>query len=564
MIVPKDFIIPTRIIRPYDDNIPSAYVTKEYGTTQNVCETLASEVEKWNPLDPVLITAPTGRGKSTFVFRELVPRCIQQKKNLLLLSNRVALCTQQKELIFEATNHPLQGLLPASVLREWEDFGCVRVLTYHKLTHFVNDPKNREWLADVMFVVADEAHYYAVDSVFNEWVGDALDCIVTRFKHAIRIYLTATEWTVLNILANAEGKLPMLIEKFRCLSFGEIPHYRRFLRYLFHADYSHVNLQFISGLDYVSKIVEESPNDRVLVFTDSKEKGKQLMHKLNSQFKNRSGFKAIYIDADSKGSQEWEEIIQNQRFEATVLISSQVLDCGINIIDPTLRHCIVSTFSRTALVQMLGRKRCSPGEKVNLYVCDLGENKLNWLLAQAYEIDDLVKEYESWDGHETKARQAALKKLAAKIWSMPDNRFRKFFRYAGNNGIKLNEQAVETLRRQIRFLERIRAGETTFQDEVLSWFGKTNQDAGEKLNAVERLKAFCEEVTGSQLSEENKATMRRLVNNAAAFIGVKEEHPGRAEKYTYIKFNNVFEILGFHFKVDNRYILVRTEAESLR
>ena len=71
-------------------------------------DVLAPEVPYWKPQTPVMIEAPTGSGKSTFVYQELIPRCLHRGGHLLLLSNRVALSYHQKMEIIEALDSPLK------------------------------------------------------------------------------------------------------------------------------------------------------------------------------------------------------------------------------------------------------------------------------------------------------------------------------------------------------------------------------------------------------------------------------------------------------------------------
>ena len=71
----------------YGDYIPRYYET--HNTEGWVKDALESEVDYWRSCQPVLLDAPTGCGKTTFVYDVLVKRVMEKGKNLLLISNRL-------------------------------------------------------------------------------------------------------------------------------------------------------------------------------------------------------------------------------------------------------------------------------------------------------------------------------------------------------------------------------------------------------------------------------------------------------------------------------------------
>ena len=58
-------LLNVRVSYPYDDRLHIFYQTHQC-EIPNVYEALASEVEYWEPRNPVLINAPTGMGKLFF------------------------------------------------------------------------------------------------------------------------------------------------------------------------------------------------------------------------------------------------------------------------------------------------------------------------------------------------------------------------------------------------------------------------------------------------------------------------------------------------------------------
>lgn len=74
----------------------------EYNTISctglNISDELSQKIKEWD-LYPILINAPTGSGKSSFVFNELAKYAAQKGQFVLVLSNRLALNLQQKSYL---------------------------------------------------------------------------------------------------------------------------------------------------------------------------------------------------------------------------------------------------------------------------------------------------------------------------------------------------------------------------------------------------------------------------------------------------------------------------------
>ena len=172
----------------------------------NVGDALKEEIELWDYRNPVFVDAQTGTGKTTFIKNQLLPLVSEHGSNILLLSNRIALSSQQKLYFMEALNDPRQGLLTDKGIAATEDFGCLRIMTYHRLQSLLNDAHNEEWIRKLAFVICDECHFLVADSTFNDQCDHILKQITSKFCHCKRIYMTATPWDVINPIAEAETK----------------------------------------------------------------------------------------------------------------------------------------------------------------------------------------------------------------------------------------------------------------------------------------------------------------------------------------------------------------------
>lgn len=96
-----------------------------------------------------------------------------------------------------------------------------------------------------------------------------------------------------------------------------------------------------------------SKDNKWIVFVDSKREGHALKELLKE-----AGVSAAYVDRDTSEPQKARnDIIQYEKFNQPVLITTQVLDNGINICDEAVKNIVIFYTDRTEFIQALGRKR---------------------------------------------------------------------------------------------------------------------------------------------------------------------------------------------------------------
>lgn len=163
-------------------------------------------------------------------------------------------------------------------------------------------------------------------------------------------------------------------------------------------------------VQYVETIGVDKDN-KMVIFVESKLYGE----KLEKAFKDTGGASAIFINAKNKNDknnkdedetakQAFNKIVETERFEQDVLITTAVLDNGVNIKDEKVKHLLILSFDRTQYLQMLGRVRNC--EKLTLYIPRnpkaMVQSKLNATRGQLYrvikEVADKNGEYELGDG----------------------------------------------------------------------------------------------------------------------------------------------------------------------
>lgn len=499
---PEDMNV--RIASEYDDPLkPKGYRTFRCDT-DSIKEALEEEVPYWRYWKAILIDAPPGRGKTSFVYEVLIPLAIKINRNVLLVANRNALSLQMKLDVMELIGSPLRDRLTDLGIRETDIFGSVGIVSYHSLPRFLNDPENEDWLDNVEYVVADECHYFTSDSSFNDLTEWHLKLITKHFKRAIRVYMTGTSWDVLRPIADAE--MAIKYDKERAC---KVHLDREIIRYHWQQDHSHVDLRFFRDLEEIKQLILGNPNEKYMIFVDSRDSGRALADALGKD-------RATYLDAESKGTKEMTKLLKEQTFDRQVLVTTKVLDCGINLWDNRLRHIVTVTDDRVSMLQMLGRKRRKPGERVNLYVCDMDLKLIAKRYRDGQELLAALREYQEGDSE-------VRHQMARSCWRSEDRKYRIYFRIT-DWSIVPNEAAFWALKRKDYFYRKLLEGHTTFRNEVCKWLGKTQEP--EKIPDDE-LNAFCEAHLGKELSEEEIVTVRKLIVETAVAKGYLEPQPTR-------------------------------------
>ncbi len=525
--------IEAKVVSIYDDYIPDFYRIFECDSN-NVVETLTPELEFWNTRNPVLIHAPPGRGKTTFANEVAVRRAIQGGKTALIISNRVAVSTQQKLKIMELIQSPLRGRLTDEGIRKTERFGPVSVITYHRLPAFLRDPENEKWIRNIGVVIADEIHILSADSKFNNMTECYVNLLTRRFQHAVRIYMSATPEEVLVPLAEAEKR------NYRDISGvlqGALQ--RDFLYYHFPADYSHVNLQFFDELGEIADMINTKPQDKWLVFVSSKPVGKAFAKELGSR--------ALYLDAESKETDEWNDLLKTSDFKQQVLVTTAVLDSGANIWSEELHNVVIMTDNKTSLIQMLGRKRLKPGEQVNVYVMNLDMKAVG---RRQMEYGSLVQWYDRY----LEATSDEREKMAVKFWRDSDDSLRHYFSLTRKGKLVPNEMAFFALRCRMHFYTSLLIGEVSFQKAVKGWLGLPE---GEEVPPKDRLLHFCEIHCDQELNDQEQAEFRKLVVLAVEHEGHKEPRPERIEKLQIEALQNRLSKISFPYRLERNKWIIR-------
>ncbi|WP_312340080.1 DEAD/DEAH box helicase [Anaerospora hongkongensis] len=233
--------------------------------------------------------------------------------------------------------------------------------------------------------------------------------------------------------------------------------------YEFKRDYSYINCKYIgqrksknddtnnSQSKFINRcqpilnliknqIKEESSANKIekwLIFVTNKQDGQDLLINIGSEY-------ADYIDAHTKNSEAYVKIYREGKFEKKVLITTSVIDNGINIIDLQVKHVVILVFDKVSFLQMLGRKRIELNQKITLYLMENEEKKLNWKLQKTYEALNQIKN-----------AQNNYKKIIKEIFDLNEFFFFKGYNYGYENLIGFNYFLMKKLECDVIFFKSI-------------------------------------------------------------------------------------------------------------
>ncbi len=401
---------------------------------------------KWTPATPIFISAQTGAGKNTFIEKVLIENLVPRKNKVLILSNRIALGRQEKgriAVLMDRIEPRPSGTITyrkdverrnGEMLDELEDFGSVTIKSYQGLR------KRPEVLKEVYdYVILDECHFFLADAKFNKFTFSILEDILDMYSDAVRVYMTATLSDVFIPIMKRElkerdyGKVkhyeleaskrlpPSLwgqnwspaFWRSNLLTNGGDEHEAYFeynaVVYEMERKFDHVCCRYLKAkaekteattddfsareilIEFIKKQIKEDggkrDKDKWLIFVSSISAGKELRDAIGPEFatlitakaKKQKTAKEDPLD-DSK--EIYQEICEKEKFSKKVVITTPVLDNGINIEDPNLKNIAILVFDKVCFMQMLGRKRIIGGEKINLYIQEYNaatiNSRLNW------------------------------------------------------------------------------------------------------------------------------------------------------------------------------------------
>lgn len=108
-----------------------------------VDDMIGDDYKDWRNSENVLISSPTGSGKTHFILNTLLPFAKAENRTILYACNRKVLCKQIENMVPE----------------EYKDY--IGIYTYQALEYKLKE------LRSYSYHIFDEAHYFFQDSIFN-------------------------------------------------------------------------------------------------------------------------------------------------------------------------------------------------------------------------------------------------------------------------------------------------------------------------------------------------------------------------------------------------------------
>lgn len=324
-------------------------VTKIPENIEFISEYLISRVRYWHYGDYIFVNAGTGTGKTTFIEQ----LAIKGNFNILILTNRTANRLQIKNHLKLNKNH-----YPRST---------VDVISYQTLENEMN--LTSQFLDMYDFVVLDEVHYFLSDADFNPKTNLSFEKII-HSHNSIKICMSATITQILLYFARKLGDY----YKNDLLAIQKIKIYELKRSSLI------IN-NIIEFNDFSKDLIPQILNDedKWLIFVDKKEKGQEIYHQLIKKL----GDDVVYIDREAVDTgikiqkSTFRDLVDDEIFYQRVLITTKLLDNGINIRSKKLKKIVCFENNPIELIQMIGRKRpIDKNDAVTIFVNRLSKQML--------------------------------------------------------------------------------------------------------------------------------------------------------------------------------------------
>lgn len=455
-----------------------------------------SVYSRWGDGSKVLLNAPTGMGKTTFILTDFLELCIEQQNKMLILCNRRLLREQYgydlAERFFRYTN------LSESVV----------VKTYQELAEEVRRSTNpKKIFDDFQVIICDEVHYFYYDSDFNGYgTFNLLQAIIYAgfFKTIVMITATMEETKPLleKVFKQCAFQLKLDLDKSQRTIIEKYERALEIYDFQDEADYSKFKCYFVEDVESLAKRIVESDN-KTIIFIDDKRKAENIKKLLVEKGK-LPATEIFLLNAEKLDECSNNEVVRAlalaHKVLPKVLITTSVLDNGVSIHDPEVGNIVLATESRISFVQMLGRLRQESIHGCNLFFYP---RDVEYYAKRVEQYEEKIKKFNEleqmnldenmfefltvgWNGNDEEAcfiRKALLVTCEPFLYYEKD--FDRIFldhTYIRRTGprLTLNKFAMEKtgdmLLAEKRFYKLALQGIEKVAEEQMSWLGKAKSE----------------------------------------------------------------------------------------
>lgn len=375
-----------------NENIKKIEVPEKYRCQGDYVSSAITEetIKIWQPGVNIYISAGTGKGKNTFIKNHLLKFSNYNSGNIVIFENRESLLSQQRmDLInfIDPQAEIYQNLQDNYKSESMVIFGRhknIMLISYQKaaLKLLCGDNYFMDFLNRSRYVVFDEVHYLIDDSDFNKGVNVITDNLIQRYitaerkllpnpfiPNATRIFMSGSMEEMF-VVFQQMGCIFDTNNAFYNFSKENIIEYSLLADHIVSlpTDYSYISPYMYKEYSDIIPLINDS-NDKWLIFINSKKQGNELCNEINSVCGENT---AVFLNADNKRSKDmtdtYQNLLNNERFENKVLITTNVIYNGVNIKDKALKNIVIPMTTVPIMKQQIGRKRLSAGDNsLNVY-----------------------------------------------------------------------------------------------------------------------------------------------------------------------------------------------------
>lgn len=328
---------------------------------------IGKEYESWRDGQVVILDVPTGCGKTTFFETTYREYAFSQGKRILYLVNRIVLQQQMLE-------RQKQRVIAWEQFIETQSFwlhdirkepGNFVISTYQALEMAIvtNNEVDLNYLRSFDIVVADEAHYFLADSLFNPNTVHSFEFLVQNFRNRQLIFMSAT-------MQNFYPLVSTYLNQTREQSFlARNGMYEPYIYRRMEPDYRNYEFLWFYDNSEMVEVISGFPDaEKVLIFVSSIAEGKVIKSLLNKKICKDAIFLYSSESSNSQRGEELEDgLVADQTFTHRVLLATAKLDVGVNILDKNVKHIFILQDNPESMIQMLGRRRVQAGETLKVY-----------------------------------------------------------------------------------------------------------------------------------------------------------------------------------------------------
>lgn len=428
-------------------------------TTVRIADKIQEDYKEWNPKKMILIFSGTGSGKTTFALRTLTLWHLEQGHSILYLVPRTILGDQiEKDMM------KIKSELPQHSAEYFENF---EIWSYQYLETLLLMHKN---IKKFDVIICDEFHYWITDSMFNFNTQLSYDYIINQCN-SIRVLMSATPTEIRDYISDDEKMIEKYMRKVEGSKEWTWDRRNNIIAYTIPSNYEHVTVKYITKNDEIIEVIEKS-NGKSIVFVSSKTNGRNIEKSLDTK-----NIRSTFITADNKYAQakdDVNELVNTNTFSAKVLITTSVLDVGVNFLDEDIKNIIIVATEPTEFLQMLGRIRViQDGQEVHLFIHSMGAEYFQKLrdehIAPKLQAIECLEKYDD-------DLESVFKDYKKGIYSIPDN-YQDFLYVDSlyNDAISVNMLAVSHCKKLYmlynEIYENMRHDSDYFIKLQLEWLG---------------------------------------------------------------------------------------------